>query len=90
MKKVEIKKDPENPINTEVLEAAIVEISNAAKKLNSSRLSERAVDLLIYDSLPSGQRYGTGKICGKPAIRAVLNAAEGLADRYLKKQKAKP
>lgn len=61
-------------------------ISSALKKLKDSKLSERAIVVLIYDLLPSAT-YGKPKI-GKAAIINVLDAAFNLKDFYLKKQKA--
>lgn len=69
----------------EVIEKEIRAISASIRKLRESRLSERAIIVLIHDALPSAT-YGHPRI-GKPAIKQVLDAAENLELHYLKKAK---
>jgi UDP-N-acetylmuramoylalanine-D-glutamate ligase len=57
-----------------VLEKAIVEISAAFKKLESTRLSKKLIVALIYDDT---------KI-SKSTISAILESYKGLEHRYLK------
>lgn len=71
---ITIKQDEKNPIPTEVIAEAIVEISAAIKKLNNSKLKPRVVYLLIKDM--TGVPLGT--------IETVLNAAQSLEKTFLK------
>lgn len=76
--KLKIEKDPKNEIPTKVLEQAIVDLAAGFKRMNSSRLSKRAIVLLIQDSC--GTSYVT-----KKQVEAVLDSAADLDRRYLKK-----
>jgi hypothetical protein len=69
----------------ETVAAEISALSASVKKLRAGRLNERALVLLIHDALPTAQRGG--KVCGLPAIREVLSAAEDLEALFLKKTK---
>lgn len=76
-------KQPEPPaeeLSTEVIASALVSISDGIKKLRAGSLNDRALVLLIQHAMPQAERP-TGK-----QIRAVLDAAEGLKNEYLKKQ----
>jgi hypothetical protein len=59
---------------SEVLAAAIVEMSQGVKRLRAGRLNERAIVLLVHASTSVAQRD----------IKAVLNALESLEVEYLK------
>ena len=63
----------------ELLASSIVQVAEGARRLKASRLKERAVVLLIRDSITGG------KLALKD-IQAVLDAAATLDIRYLKKQ----
>ncbi len=76
-KKIVIEKDPENVIDVKIMEQAIEDVANAAKKLNGSRLGRRAVTLLIQDCI------GQGRIT-RSQISDVLDAADQLGKIYLK------
>lgn len=82
MKKAKLVKD-EEPIEIEVLESAIVALSNIGKKLDSSRLKQRTVILLLQDAI------GAGNIA-KRQIEAVLDTLPELEARYLKTKKPCP
>ena len=69
-------KDPENIIPVEVFEQAIIDISKGIKKLNQSKLSKRAIYVLVQDSVPSG--------VGMTEIVAVISALENLEKKYIK------
>lgn len=75
-KKVTIIADPEEDL--EVLAEAIIQVSRAFQKFNNSRLTKRAIILLIQD------RIGVARI-SKGHIESVLNAAAGLESAYIKK-----
>lgn len=66
-------------VEPEVLAQAIVDVAAGAKKLLGSRLTERAVLVLIQDSITP--------FIGIREIKAVLYAASQLEDRYIKKAK---
>lgn len=72
-----IKQDKENEVPIEVLAKSIVEVSEAARKLLNSRLSKRAVIVLIKDSM-----MGPGLPLKE--IELVLDCASKLDKRYLK------
>jgi hypothetical protein len=69
-----IKQDPEAEVAPEILAQAIVDVAAAAKKLLASRLSKRAIILLIHDH--SG--------VPKREIERVLDSAASLT-YYVKK-----
>lgn len=71
-----IKQVPENEVAPEILAQSVVEVAAAAKKLLASRLSKRAIVLLIHD-------HCAGRV-GKGAIEQVLDSAASLT-YYLKK-----
>jgi molybdenum-dependent DNA-binding transcriptional regulator ModE len=75
MPKVAIKQDPENEVAIEILGQAIVDVAEGAKKLLSSRLTERAVVTLIQDYLGADAR---GNKVARRDIERVLAAAADL------------
>ena len=75
--KVLIEKDPENKIDVRVMEQAIVDVAEAAKKLNSSRLTQKAIILLLHDAIGA-------RAISRQQIADVLHAAETLGRTYLK------
>ncbi len=78
MKALKVVKDPENVIPVEVFEQAIVDLAKGFKKLNSSRLSKRAVVLLVQDSVGA-------PFVNRSQVEAILDAAADLDRKYLKK-----
>lgn len=76
MKKLVIKQDEENPIPQEVMAAAIIDISNAMKKISQSRLSKEAIIVLIKDK--TNFTKGT--------IKAVIDNLEDIERLWLKKK----
>src|ERR1700691_1138636 len=54
--KITVKQKDDAPVATEVLATAIVEISDAMKKLNTSGLKRRALVALIHDQSKIGKR----------------------------------
>lgn len=78
---VTVKQDPANEIPVEVLADAIVQVADAAKRLLSSRLTTRAVVLLIHDAC--------GGAVGKRDIQMVLEKSAMLAATYIKKPAVK-
>lgn len=75
--KVTIVKDSENVIELKIMEEAIIEVANAARKLLASRLTKRAILVLIKDSM-------TGSGMPMKDIELVLDCAAKLDKRYLK------
>lgn len=75
--KVKIIKDEENVIDIEIMEQAIVDVATAARKLLNTKLTKRAVVVLIKDSMS-----GTG--IPMKDIEWVLDCASKLDKRYLK------
>lgn len=75
---LEIVKDPENPKTLQIMEQAIVDCAEGARKLLNSRLDQRAVVLLIQDSCG-----GAGRI-SRETVASVLGAAARLDKNYLK------
>ena len=65
---VSVRQDPQEPIAAEVMAKAIIEISDAMKKLSTSGLKRNAIVVLIHD------RSGIGK----RDIEVVLNNLEML------------
>lgn len=62
-------------VDPDILASAIVDVSNAAKKLLNSRLSKRAIAILIRDACK-----GNRSLCD---ILEVLDAAENLSRRFV-------
>lgn len=75
--KVTIVKDKENIIKVEIMEQAIIDTAQAARTLLNSKLTKRAVMVLIKDSMS-----GTG--LPLKDIELVLDCAARLDKRYLK------
>lgn len=76
MKKETIKiiKNEKEPIPTEIIEQSIVDISEGMKRIQSGRLSRRAITVLIKDAC--GVSMGD--------IERVLNSLSSLERIYLK------
>lgn len=74
--------DPDEEVPQEVLASAIVKISEGTERLLNGPLNERAIILLLHDSIPA-----VGRPPRKPTksdIKAVLLALPALRRRYLK------
>ncbi len=76
-KKVVVRNNDENPIPTEIIAESIIKISDAITKMKSTKLTERAILILIRDSI-------SGNI-GLGDIKTVLDAAQDLSKNYIKK-----
>lgn len=76
---VTIKTNEENPEPMEIIAQSIIQVSDAFVKIQKSRLSQRAIMLLIKDTTGLAMRD----------IEIVLNAVPKLKDIYLKKIAAK-
>lgn len=74
---VTVKKDEKDPQPTEIIAQAIIDVSAAAKKLLSSRLSMRAIVILI--------QHSSVKSLSIADIQNVLNCAATLEETYIKK-----
>jgi hypothetical protein len=72
MSKVTVRQQPDEPIAVEVIARAIIDISDAMKKLSTSGLKRRAIVALIHDH--SG--------IGKRDIEIVLNNLESLRETW--------
>lgn len=75
--KVTVVKDKDNVIEIQLMEQSILDVANAARKLLNSKLSKRAILVLIKDSM-----RGTG--LPLKDIELVLDCASKLDKRYLK------
>lgn len=72
--KVKVVQDFDEPVEKEVLASAIVQISEATKKLYKTGLNKKAVVALINDDTK----------LGKGLVETVLNSLETLAKKYTK------
>lgn len=72
-----IKQDKGSEVPIEILAKSIVEVSEAARKMLASRLTKRAICILIKDSMS-----GTG--LPMKDIQMVLDCAATLDKRYIK------
>lgn len=74
-KQILVKLDEQNPEPVEVIAKAILEIAEAMKKINASRLTRKAIVALIQanSKLP------------KSTIEIVLNNLDSLEETWLKK-----
>lgn len=75
---IKIKKNEENPESVELLAQSIIQVADGFEKLLSSKLSQRAYEVLLQDCI------GAGKIT-KQQIRLVLEALPRLKAWYIKK-----
>lgn len=75
--KVTVVKDADKVIDIKIMEDAIIQVAKGAQTLLSSRLTNRAILVLIKDSMPSP---------GLPLkdIKMVLDCASRLDKSYLK------
>jgi hypothetical protein len=73
---VTILQDKETPQSIEVIAQAVINVSEAMRKIRGGRLSDRAIVLLIQDTC-SGSVTQTD-------IKKVLDACEVLGARYTK------
>lgn len=71
--------DGDEPLPVEIIEQAIVDISEGMKKLNSTRLTRRAILTLLQAQCGSG--------IGKGTIETVLKALETMELHWLKPKK---
>lgn len=74
---VKIVKDGDKVVQVEIMEQAIVDVATAARKLLNSKLTKRAILVLIRDSI-------IGNNIGLKDIEVVLDCASKLDKRYLK------
>lgn len=74
---ITVKVNEENPEPYEVLAKAIIDVSNAFEKIESSQLKKRAILMLLQDA--SG--------CSMTVINKVLDAGLKLKSSYLKELK---
>lgn len=71
---VKIKSNEENPEPIEIIAQSVIEIAQAFKKIEASKLSRRAIVLLINDKCS----------CGISAINEVLDVIPKLEKFYIK------
>lgn len=69
------------PIPTEIFIEELIALSEAMNKLTSSRLSDKAILLLIQNNMAANTRLSMGD------IQRVLIAARTLSATYIKKDK---
>lgn len=79
-KQITVIQDKDNLVPTEVLAQEIQNISSGIRKLRQGRLNDRALLLLIQNSVPGSISIKT--------IRDVLDSIESLEQTYLKKKPA--
>ncbi len=76
-KTITVKSNEENPEPLEVIAQSIIDVSEAFKKVASSRLKKRVIVLLLFDMLKS-------RGVGINQIELVLDAAPLLESYYIK------
>lgn len=76
IKKVKsVKLDEQEPETVEIIAKAIIDIGDGVRKMQKSRLTRRAIIVLIHDSCNG---------VGKPAIKVVLDCLDDLENTYIK------
>lgn len=75
-KAIKVVQEPEKEIPAEVIASAIVDIAAGMKKLNTTRLSRRAIVTLIHEESRIARRD----------IEIVLNNLETLEETWLKRK----
>lgn len=89
MKKTQITvKQPDEPVELEILADSIVAISQGIKKLRSTRLKDNTLYLLIQHAAPSIGKYNSRKP-SITEIRAVFDGIESLQKAHLKPEAKK-
>lgn len=73
-----IKTNEENLEPAELIAQSIIQVSEAFEKIKKSGLSQRAIVLLLHDSIPA--RYKVGQ----KQIEAILEYAPQLKNHYVK------
>lgn len=73
-KALKLVKDPDAPVAAELLEQAIVDIGDAMKRIQSTRLTRKAIIVLIADDTK----------LGKGIVDTVFSSLEQLDRTYLK------
>lgn len=73
-----VKKNQDNPETTELIAESIIKIADAFEKIKKSKLTERALHVLIKDAV------GNANGIGIPAIKEVLAAIGNLKKYYIK------
>lgn len=76
-KQIQAVKDPENEIPMKMMEQAVVDIAAGFNRLKTSRLSKRAIVLMVQDSAGSTQ-------VTKKQVEQVLDAAADLGKTFLR------
>ena len=76
---VKVTLDPVNPETPEIIAASIIEIAASMKKLNDSRLTRKAILVLVCAD--------TG--IGKGIVNTVLESLAGLEHTYVRPDKRK-
>lgn len=74
-------KQPDEPIEVEVIADAIISIAAGIKRLKSSRLKDGALYLLIQHAAPTNHK---GRKPSLGEIKAVFTGIESLQRTYLK------
>lgn len=72
---ITVKSNEENPEPIEIIAQAVIDVSDAFKKIENSRLSRRAIVLLIKDRCNG---------IGITEIETILNVVPKLKDYYIK------
>jgi len=84
-KVIEVVQDPGKEKPLRIIADHLREISKAIRIIRRGPLNDRALILLIHQAIPV---RGYGRSIGKLDVQAVLDAAENLDRRYLRKVKA--
>lgn len=83
-KTITVSTDEENPIPVEIVADSILSISDAIKKFNDSRLSRRAILVLIQDNCkPAGNGFNKKPVNMK-TVEAVWDSIQSLRKAYIK------
>lgn len=82
-KTITVTTDEKDPVPAEIMAEAIVSISDSMKSLDASRLSRRALLLLIHDNCKTVPGYPPKKP-GMKEIEVVLNSISSLKKAYVK------
>lgn len=86
MSKAKVTQTPGAEVPTEILAEAIVKISDSIEALKNSKLTERAILLLIQDNCKPVGKYPQKNI-SQSQIRSVLESIGSLKKVYVKQPK---
>jgi hypothetical protein len=83
-KTITVTTDEENPLTVELIAEAIVSISDSMKKINNTRLTRRALILLIAENCDAYHIGRKRMVVNTKTIEIVMKSIDNLKSAYIK------